>query len=86
MLKKYIIRFKKHQQEEFSLFLSLIYYIINDIIKMINDIIKVCPDKYNIKMFADDILISGYLVSGDSSKELHHKTMAHMALRTSIKQ
>jgi len=36
----------------------------------INDIIKVCPDKCNIKIFADDTLI---FVSGDGSEELEHK-------------
>jgi len=36
----------------------------------INDIVKVCPDKYNIKMFADDTLI---YMSGDGNKELKRK-------------
>jgi len=36
----------------------------------INDVIKVCPDKCNVKMFADDTLI---YVSGDGSEELEYK-------------
>jgi len=36
----------------------------------INDIIKACPDKCNINIFADDILI---YVNGDGSEELEYK-------------
>jgi len=45
----------------------------------LNNIIKICPDKYNIKTFADDTLI---YVNGDRNKEL--KCKMNMALNRTM--